>query len=605
MSVKTPSKIGTTRASSHPDWLRVSSAIGTMVNTWAGRYDVAAFAAPGAGNGHPAFFNPATCEVEVNVERCFGAFVEPSELATLDTRSTQYEWPRATGTIFHEALHARFSQWDLVAAQRDLTPAEFKALVLLEESRIEANGLKLFPRNAAFLRTMALEIVMSDMDEIYASSAVVTAANVAALTLARVDAGSLLSEDVEVLSDIVTEKLGADVVAKLTDIWRAAQAHPLHDNPADLYTLAREWVAVITEAAHEAGEPGPGEPAPGEGAGEGAGVGGALGEFMEAVKGALEDAAATTAIEAYGDLVDAETADDWEQAVKSKDSESRAKRDAQSTAAQVFGKGTTEIHDSGSFSELRSKRQPTGDERAAAVKIANMLDRAKYRDRDATEVTSIVPPGRLRTRAAVQGAALKSKGIMTQTEPWRHTVRKHTDDPTLSIGVMVDISGSMAEAMEPMAVAAWVLSEAVRRVQGKAAMVYYGNDAFPTLKPGQHLSEVRVWSASDSTEKFDRGFKAVNGALNLTWGTGARMLVVVSDGCYTGPEKQAAKAALAQCKQAGVGVLWLGFGSGYLEATDICRGTDAVIVRITGSTVAAAGEIGAAAARALAGAAAS
>ena len=77
----------------------------------------------------------------------------------------------------------------------------------------------------------------------------------------------------------------------------------------------------------------------------------------------------------------------------------------------------------------------------------------------------MTPPGGLRSRALVQGAALKSKGLLTQTEPWRRTQRKHTDNPQLKVGVMVDISGSMGMAMEPMAVTAWVLSEATKRVQ--------------------------------------------------------------------------------------------------------------------------------------------
>jgi hypothetical protein len=132
-----------------------------------------------------------------------------------------------------------------------------------------------------------------------------------------------------------------------------------------------------------------------------------------------------------------------------------------------------------------------------------MMDKAKYRDRDATEISSVLPPGRLRTRSAVQAAAARSRGVLAPQEMWRRTVHKQTDDPTLSVGVMVDISGSMGSAMEPMASAAWIMSEAVRRVQGRAAMVYYGADVFATLKPGQHLTDVNVYNAPDGTEVFD------------------------------------------------------------------------------------------------------
>jgi hypothetical protein len=201
----------------------------------------------------------------------------------------------------------------------------------------------------------------------------------------------------------------------------------------------------------------------------------------------------------------------------------------------------------------------------------------------------------------VQGAALKSKGIMTQVEPWRQTKRKQVDDPTLSIGVMVDISGSMGEAMQPMASVAWILSEATRRVQGRAAMVYYGNNVFPTLKPGQHLDRVKVYSAPDMTEKFDKAFKALNGGLNLLNGSGARLLVVVSDGEYTDPEKTAARHWLTMCERDGDGVLWLSFPPRYgkLEAERIVAGHKAVLQIITDDLTVSATAIGSAAVRAL------
>ena len=88
---------------------------------------------------------------------------------------------------------------------------------------------------------------------------------------------------------------------------------------------------------------------------------------------------------------------------------------------------------------------------------------------------------------------MEARGVRQEVAPFRKKVRKQTDEPTLTVGVMVDISGSMSSAMEPMASTAWIMSEAVRRVQGKTAMVYYGNEVFTTLKPGQHLGDVKVW----------------------------------------------------------------------------------------------------------------
>jgi hypothetical protein len=164
---------------------------------------------------------------------------------------------------------------------------------------------------------------------------------------------------------------------------------------------------------------------------------------------------------------------------------------------------------------------------------------------------------------------------------------------------MVDISGSMGSAMEPMATAAWVMSEAGYRVQAKTAMVYYGSSVFPTLKPGERQHEVRIYTAPDGTEKFDEAFCALDGSLNLLYGTGARLLVVVSDGCYTRDEITAAKKWMKRCEEAGVGVLWLPFDHGHYAREILTASTTAVVVPGTMDPAAAAVEIGRAAADAM------
>jgi hypothetical protein len=592
-----------TRAEVTPsEWLSVGAQIGQLTNVFSGRSDVIAYVGPGAGQGGaPASFTPATAEVEVNVDIAFGKGVTPADIGDLRERSNQFEWPVATGAIFHEALHAKYSRWDMEAAYKELSPAEFRALILLEEGRIESNGVTIAPENAGFLRACALRIVLADFaEDVAGESDTVAAATLAALSLARVDAGSLEFEDVEAIERAVLGKISKDKLDALRSIWLQAQEYANHYDARGMYDLAREWVRLVDEQAEENGDqPSKGEP---QGSG-GMMTADELGEFLGELTEAIESGADSATIGSHEQLGDQQTMEDWKNEVTERGKASQEEKEHKATADEVFGKGTGPMPGSPTRSRLVEERQPTGPERAAAVKVAAMLEKAKYRERDEVDVHSIVPPGRLRTRAMVQGAALKSKGIMTQTEPWRRTVRKHTDDPTLNVGVLVDISGSMSDAMVPMAVTAWVLSEAVRRVQGRAAMVYYGESVFPTLKPGQHLDKVNVYSAPDGTEKFNTAFKAVNGSLNLLNGSGARLLVVVSDGCYTMQEKQAARTWLERCKQSGTGVLWLANDDGR-EARRITDGTGAKLLVNMVNPVTVASEIGLTAARALTGASA-
>ena len=585
-------KVSATRAEQTPaEWLPVGAQIGSLVNTWAGRSDIVAYVGPGAGGPTPACFNPALSEVEVNVDLSFGKGVSPSSIGDLLDRDSLFNWPKAAGAIFHEALHARYSKMDLSMASKELTPHEFNAFMSLEETRIERLGVTNFPMNRIFLRACALDLVLHDINEnIEKADNIRSIATIAALLSARVDAGSLDADDVVGINTVVIDFLGADTFEKLQSVWRRFQGIENALNPLPLYDLAREWDQILRDLANERGEE-LDKPTDMQ----------IIQAVISDIIKEIEDAIDMIAIAVADDAQDQQQSEEWKEEVEVRTKAARQDREHKKVADEIF-KDTSEAgNTNGSNSRLEKIRKPEAHERAAAVKIAQMLEKAKYRERDEHEIQSILPPGRLRTRAIVQNAAYKAQGSMQVANPWRRTVRKHTDDPTLSIGVMVDISGSMGSAMNPMAVTAWAMSEAARRVQARAAMVYFGQDVFPTLKPGQHLDQINVYTAPDSTEKFDKAFKALDGSLNLLYGNGARLLVVVSDARYTSVETERAKYWLKECDDKGVAVLWLPFcRSPYLhDAMDLTRGTNTVLLSDVMDPADAAIRIGTAAANAL------
>ena len=585
-------KVSATRAEQTPaEWLPVGAQIGSLVNTWAGRSDIVAYVGPGAGGPTPACFNPALSEVEVNVDLSFGKGITPSSIGDLLDRDSLFNWPKAAGAIFHEALHARYSKMDLPKASKELTPHEFNAFMSLEETRIERLGVTNFPMNRIFLRACALDLVLHDINEnIEKADNIRSIATIAALLSARVDAGSLDADDVVGINTVVIDFLGADTFEKLQSVWRRFQGIENALNPLPLYDLAREWDQILRDLANERGEE-LDKPTDMQ----------IIQAVISDIIKEIEDAIDTIAIAVADDTQDQQQSEEWKEEVEVRTKAARQDREHKKVADEIF-KDTSEAgNTNGSNSRLEKIRKPEAHERAAAVKIAQMLEKAKYRERDEHEIQSILPPGRLRTRAIVQNAAYKAQGSMQAANPWRRTVRKHTDDPTLSIGVMVDISGSMGSAMNPMAVTAWAMSEAARRVQARAAMVYFGQDVFPTLKPGQHLDQINVYTAPDSTEKFDKAFKALDGSLNLLYGNGARLLVVVSDARYTSVETERAKYWLKECDDKGVAVLWLPFcRSPYLhDAMELTRGTNTVLLSDVMDPGDAAIRIGTAAANAL------
>lgn len=587
------------RSSSDNDWLAVGAKVGDLVNEWAQRHDLIAYVGERAGEdaGAPAAYNPLSSEIEVNTKIAFGN-ATPEDVADIKNRTQQFEFPKATGAIFHEAMHARFSNWDLRQASEDLTPAQNRALHLLEESRIERLGVLVNPDNRVFLRSCALEIVLADMkeSEVASLSSTRQAAQAMALTSARVDAGVLVDADIQMIRTLVDAVITPEKFDLFRAIWLEFQGLDSADI-SRMYDLAIAWDKLVEETADENGDAPEGESGEsGQEGHEGSGSGSA---FADALADALAESVEIAEIVVRDAVDDQKTTEEYRAVAEEAEEKRNEKRDHKELASETFGTGSVGPRD-GTRSKLVETRKPTTEERVSAVKIAKALEKAKYQDRVRTTSGSIVPPGRLRSRTLVQSIALREKNIVEQAEPFKRVQRKHVDDPNLTIGVMVDISGSMGSAMEPMASAAWILSEAVRRVQGKVAMTYFGSDIFSTLNPGQHLTDVTVYSAPDGTEQFDKAFKATNGALELLSGSGARLLVVVSDGAYRESQTRAVKKWIARCANAGVGVLWIGAGRhGEYAQRAYCDNSGAVYTRMSSTATGVADEIGRAATEAL------
>ena len=577
------------------EWLSVGASVGRLVNEWAGRSDLVAYVGGSAAvdKGAPALYTPATSEVEVNTNIAFPGS-DPEDVGDLTERSQQFEFPKGVGAILHEAMHAKYSTFDIEQAQRELTPNQFRGMYIMEEGRIEALGVQTMPHNKAFLTACAMEISLGDLEDISseALSSVRKIADLIGITYGRVTAGVLTPGDIEPFAELLPVLGLEKMLEELRPLWTEYQILTPELHLERMYNLARKWDEIVSKYSEEKGEDESAESGRGQ-------VSEALAEMVEALKDALQEVAENAEFTAIGQAMEQESNEERQESLERSQSQAEQRRKNKETATEVFSRGSGPSGVKKTSSRLMDTRVPTSAERASAVRIAQALERAKYRDRVRIESDSVTPPGRLRTRAVVQGRAMRARGVMDTTSPWNRVQRKHVDDPNLTIGVMVDISGSMASAMEPLASAAWVLSESTRRVQGRTAMVYYGDDVFPTLKPGQHLDKVTVYSASDSTEEFGKAFQALDGSLNLLNGSGARLLVVVSDGHYRYDQQTEVHRIVQDCHRNGVAVLWLGAGRYGENGERYCTTPSSSFARVGESVTEVSDTIGRLAERAL------
>jgi len=564
--VKTGSRLRSRTQTTNPEWLRVCSEIGRVVNNWAWRSDLVVYGGEDSAEGRAvAAYYADISEIEVNVKKAFGELTPPSLIGNFTQRETQIEFPVVSGICYHEALHARHTAWEIEYLKEQLDNLEAQAFMLLEESRIEAKGIKERPENRLFLRSSALEMALEEVNSktlAEIGSDTWATAHLAGLSIARVDSGVLEVADIADIYKSVVEVLGKELLDELRKVWIEFQSLGV-PQVEQAIALAKKWVELLRQADPEgepqAGQNPFGEPDESEGEGEGNSESGS-GETSEAMKNLvrqLSESALTTELNANDSLAEQQKQEKWQQEAKARQSEASKNNSRKAQAREVFHKQHNQEGGNGSGSSVTSRRQPTGSERASAVTIAKALEKAKYRERSVHTRKTQAPMGKLIARNAVQNKAMESMGKRGELPAWKSKTRKHTDDPTLRLGVMVDVSGSMGGAMEAMWQTAWIMSEAGRRIQAETAMIYYGSGIFPTLKRGQRLSEVTIYSAPDGTEKFSEAFEALDGELGLTFGDGVRMLVVVSDGNYTPNQTERAKNILRECRQSGVAVLWI------------------------------------------------
>ena len=564
-------------------WLNAASQVGEWVNRVAGRSDLIAKVGAGLGHGAPACFVPHIAEVEVDATICL-AGVDPAEVALGDHKFRLGRSP-FVGAITHEAAHARFSVWvpaTLHDTYPDLSQRVLDVFMVLEESRIEAQILNFDSSHRTYLRACAGDIVARDFriaDNAYGASVG------AALLLGRISAGVFDFADVADIRTAILGVLDEDTLEKLESLWREFQTLTFVPVKGDAGTeraieISKEWLDALS-MEHDDPAPSfsvvmemPGAEGDEEGEGSGSGgSGGSEGDEEGEHSGfgeALADAAREKAMDVdrenmrekrrvAGEERRKELADEAKRVKEGRKAADKAfDPDSKGDPAHGFGRG--------SRSFLYESRDPSPEERAAAVQIARELEQAQYTDRATKRVAAVLPPGRMRGRGAVQRAAEEARGAILNARAWEGKRRTHTDEPPLTVGVLTDISGSMGGAAKPSASISWIMAEATRRIHGKVSTVLFGEHVHGVLRAGERQPKVNVYAPRDGFEAFRDAFQAVDSELDLLNAPGARLLVILSDAHFvdSGHADYAYKA-MGWCRERGVAVLWIDVNGHFLH----------------------------------------
>ncbi|MCX5206902.1 VWA domain-containing protein [Streptomyces sp. NBC_00237] len=521
-------------------WARISAALGDRLPDLAARNDVLVTCEEVTRSGAPAAFFPATAELELH-QGLFGP-VRPATIHP-ERPGDEDRYPVAYGALIHEAAHAAHTKWMPPPAVRGTALGQ--AAELLEESRAERAQLGRRPQDRPYLRATVHQVVMADLHGPLGGGR--WEAGVAAgLILARRDAGTLDPEETEPLEQALLPVLGADTLTALATIWAAAHTTSDTDEQAML-AHAAAWCQVLGAD--------PVTPPP-TACGTGPDLGEVIGQITAEVAGQETDEAHARA---------------RAQAVREAHARARAaqaaqQREAARTAEKVFAPGAAPFtpgtgRQQGGTSPVIGTRAPTPQEKAAAGQLARGLRAAAYRERTATVTMSASPPGRLNMRQALARDAQKAAGATPTATPWVRTTHRPTPTPPLRVGIAVDVSGSMQDAADPMASAAWILAKATALTDpdSRSATIAYDRTLTALTFPGGAPAQVTTFQATGGGHRLAETVDALDAVLELSRPGTGRLLVIASDGWYAPDEAARAAARLTHLHRAGCAVLWLGF----------------------------------------------
>jgi hypothetical protein len=506
------------------DWKKLSAAMTAEVPAIAG-HPVPVACTPGAGQGAPACHIPSIPVIEVD-----GSLLG-ADPATCDpaSPSDRERYPATWGALIHECAHAAHSTEGFLphADRANWT----RALMELEESRIEASQVTRRPGDRRWLRACATKIILDDFINTGAEPGTPReAGTAAALLLAREDAGILEPAETARVTAEVEAAIGPGALARLRATWR--EAHATADGDLKAMTrLARRWCRILGL------DPDAAPPAP---------VETGLSDLLDAIRDAIEQ---------LGEAVAGDFAPPPPPfppgTMRKREEEKQARSTASQAARETFGRKTPPPAVTGT-------REARDGEAAAARHLARALREATAGGRDTVTTTSKVPPGRLKMGKALASRAQRAAGAVPTAEPFTRTASRRVPAPPLRLGIACDISGTMSGFTAPVASAAWILARAAGHVpSATTATVLFGEEVHALTWPGQTPARVTDFRAPDGTERFCRAIDALDGQLGLSQPGTARLLVIVSDTFYSDEEIEGGQKRISRLARTGCGIIIL------------------------------------------------
>lgn len=198
---------------------------------------------------------------------------------------------------------------------------------------------------------------------------------------------------------------------------------------------------------------------------------------------------------------------------------------------------------------------PTADDLIRVRALSNAISKAQFRDVHKSEVKSMLPPGRLNIRQAMNRAGQVAARSEITATPWSQVRRREVDNPPITLAVATDVSGSMDRFQREVCSFTWAFSSAVRKLKGKCGALAWNTVPWELINPGTGYPNMPIASAGGGSTGLPETMKALDSMVDLSFGEGVRVLVVITDSEL--PNGKEVNEVLSKMMSYGVKVLWI------------------------------------------------
>jgi hypothetical protein len=549
------------------EWLTVSHDVSALIREKLQVRGITAAVDPGSMrlNGAPAWWDPFRKELVIDPDVAVPG-QDPVEVDIGDALWRAGN-PVIMGLLYHECGHIIGTRYTALHYLRSGVERRVADVVsMLDEPYCEKVAVgSLGTGTVQYLRASAVDLILR---EFVLPETVYGLASAAALILARQDAGVLSNKECQPYWDMVVAGLGEQRLGDLRGVWTRYLDLAVDEDWRERSKLGEEWLAIIGEDPTSGPVANSGlrreSEQDGEGSGEQSGEG--MSSVVRRHAGEI-DRSFVSRRRTIREGREARAAQD----AAAVQQESEASQESVAEADEGGGVG-----DGGwaRRSFRRGTREPTVEERRGMVLLAERLEQADFRARTVSRGTSESPPGRLRQTAMDLESAAELGIPPTRTDIFAVRRRKADFRPPLTVGLMTDVSGSMSQTVEALCTTQWMLSNAVQRIHGRTASMFFGIGHYRGLRLGERQDTVDVWNASDGHEKPFGAFGALDAQLDLLGGEGARLLVIATDARWSQPDQvKRMKKVVQAARRSELQILWCVFSGSPKYSQDYNYGT--------------------------------